>query len=112
MGGTPHTRIGFDTAHYSEWGGGTLHITPHNTQKQGGEHRTRKCVQMFTLGWGHRTEFKVGCWVAGWLAGWVNSDYSANPGSILQAETCKILSKAENPRWSRVWQYIQMFTIV
>ena len=25
--------------------------------------------------------------VAGWL-----SDYSANPGSILQAETCKILS--------------------
>ena len=29
--------------------------------------------------------------VAGWLAGWSN-DYSANPGSILQAETCKILS--------------------
>ena len=25
------------------------------------------------------------------LAGWSN-DYSANPGSILQAETCKILS--------------------
>ena len=25
-------------------------------------------------------------------------------GSILQAETCKIPSLAENPRWSRVWQ--------
>ena len=33
----------------------------------------------------------VAGWVAGWLAGWSN-DYSANPGSILQAETCKILS--------------------
>ena len=28
-------------------------------------------------------------------------------GSILQVETCQILSLAENPRWSRVWQYIQ-----
>ena len=26
-------------------------------------------------------------------------------GSILQAETCQIPSLAENPRWSRVWQY-------
>ena len=26
-------------------------------------------------------------------------------GSILQAETCQILSLAENPRWSLVWQY-------
>ena len=25
--------------------------------------------------------------------------------SILQAGTCKIFSLAENPRWSRVWQY-------
>ena len=25
-------------------------------------------------------------------------------GSILQAGTCQILSLAENPRWSRVWQ--------
>ena len=25
-------------------------------------------------------------------------------GSILQVETCQILSLAENPRWSRVWQ--------
>ena len=26
-------------------------------------------------------------------------------GSILQAGTCQILSLAENPRWSRDWQY-------
>ena len=26
-------------------------------------------------------------------------------GSILQAGTCQILSLAENPRWSRVWQF-------
>ena len=26
-------------------------------------------------------------------------------GSILQVGTCQILSLAENPRWSRVWQY-------
>ena len=25
-------------------------------------------------------------------------------GSILQVGTCQILSLAENPRWSRVWQ--------
>ena len=25
-------------------------------------------------------------------------------GSVLQAGTCQILSLAENPRWSRVWQ--------
>ena len=25
-------------------------------------------------------------------------------GSILQAGTCQIFSKAGNPRWSRVWQ--------
>ena len=123
--GTPHIRIGLDTAYYSEsgrdtahnitcysesggdtaqenvfryshWGGDTAHNTTYYLESGGG-HRTRKYVQMFTLGWGHRTEFKerggtphkikVGCWLAGWL-----SYYSANPGSILQAETCKILS--------------------
>ena len=53
-GGTPHIRIGVDTAQNSELGGGTPHkkmcsdiytgvgtphITPHTTQNQGG-HRT------------------------------------------------------------------------
>ena len=118
----PHIRIGLDTAHYSESGGdtahntiyysesggtphkkmcsdiftgvGTPHITLHTTQNQGGD-TVMKSVKMFTLGWGHRTEFKergggtaqnqsrlLGGWVADWLAGWFN-DYSANPGSIL-----------------------------
>ena len=28
-------------------------------------------------------------------------------GSILQAGTCQILSLAENPTWSRVWQQVK-----
>ena len=28
-------------------------------------------------------------------------------GSILQAGTCQILSLADNPRWSRVWQLMK-----
>merc|ERR1711895_165474 len=83
-GGTPHIRIGLDTAHYSESGGDTAHNTTyysesggdtaqenvfrylywggdtaHNTTYlSGGGQRTRKCVQIFTLGWGHRTKSK------------------------------------------------------
>ena len=29
-------------------------------------------------------------------------------GSILQAGTCQILSFAENPRWSRMWQQLTL----
>ena len=29
-------------------------------------------------------------------------------GSILQVGTCQILSLAENPRWSRVWQNLSI----
>ena len=35
MGGTPHIRIGLDTLF--RMGEGTPHITPHNTQNQGGD---------------------------------------------------------------------------
>ena len=43
-------------------------------------------------------------WAAG--GGWVGGFMTIMPrcGSILQAGTCQILSLAENPRWSRVWQ--------
>ena len=39
---------------------------------------------------------------AGWLAGWLAQSVIIVPlrGSILQAETCQILSLSENPRWS------------
>ena len=40
-----------------------------------------------------------------WVGGWFFQEIIPLRGSILQAETCKILSLAENPRWSRVWQY-------
>ena len=109
MGGTPHIRIGLDTAQNSELGGGgtphkkicsdiytgvgTPHITPHTTQNQGGTPHKKMCSDVHTgLGTPHRIQSRL-------LAGWLN-DYSANPGSILQAETCKILSLAENPSWS------------
>ena len=36
----------------------------------------------------------------GWVGGWVAGEKNALFGSILKAETCQILSLAENPRWS------------
>ena len=39
----------------------------------------------------------------GWVGGF-RSRIMPRCGSILQAETCQILSEAENLRWSRVWQ--------
>ena len=44
--------------------------------------------------------------VSKYVHGWLAQSVIIVPlrGSILQAETCQILSLAENPRWSRVWQ--------
>ena len=39
------------------------------------------------------------------MGGWFFQERLPLRGSILQAGTCQILSLAENPRWSRVWQY-------
>ena len=39
----------------------------------------------------------------GWVGGF-GVRIMPHCGSILQAETCQILSIAENPRWSREWQ--------
>ena len=73
--GTPHIRIGWDTAHYSESGGtphkkmcsniytgvGTPHITPHTTQNQGGTLHMNLCSDAHTgVGTPHRiTEEKT-----------------------------------------------------
>ena len=46
---------------------------------------------MFILGWGHSAKFNDRGLRAGWLAGSL-SDYTANTGSILQAETCELPS--------------------
>ena len=40
------------------------------------------------------------------VGGWFFQEIIPLRGSILQAGTCQILSLAENPRWSRVWQYM------
>ena len=42
--------------------------------------------------------------VGGWVAGGSWLRIMPRCGSILQAETCEILSLAENPTWSQVWQ--------
>ena len=54
---------------------------PHRIQRHRGGDTTQNQSRLLAV------------WMAGWLAGLFN-DYSANanPGSILQAETCKILS--------------------
>ena len=56
MGGTPHIRIGFDTAHYSEFGGDTAHNTTYYSESGGTPHK-KMCSDVHTLGWGQRTEF-------------------------------------------------------
>ena len=46
--------------------------------------------------------------------GWVAGGFlriMPHCGSILQAGTCQIFSLAENPRWSRVWQYQGFATV-
>ena len=57
-------------------------------------------VKYFLVMLSVRFEFKSS--VDGWLAGWLGGPVIIVPlrGSILQAETCQILSLAENPRWS------------
>ena len=46
-----------------------------------------------------------GRWVSGGWVGGFGSRIKPLYGSILQAESCQILSLAENPRWIRVWQH-------
>ena len=48
----------------------------------------------------------------GWVGGWFFQEILPLRGSILQAETRQILNLAENPRWSRVWQYHRVFVKV
>ena len=69
-----------------------------------GGHNTLKFDQLFTLGWGHRTKYQTFAVQENpygrWPGGWFFQDIIPLCGSILQAETCQILSLAENPRWS------------
>ena len=90
MEGTPHI--------LSWWG---------NTEKIYNE--TLHTAHTFFMGPRLKEEFKNPYgWVGGWLGGWLVFFQEIFPlrGSILQAGTCKILRLAENPRWSRVWQWI------
>ena len=73
------------------------------------------------MGWGHRTTLKESIyWEGGTphnMGGWVvgggpSQEMIPLRGSILQAETYQILSLAENPRWSRVWQKSNMNDVI
>ena len=50
----------------------------------------------------------LGGWVGGWVGGLFLQEILPLRGSILQVGTCQIFSLAENPRWSRVWKYINV----
>ena len=94
-GGTPHIRIGLDTAQNSELGGGgtphkkicsdiytgvgTPHITPHTTQNQGGTPHKKMCSDVHTgVGTPHRIQRHRGVDTAQnqsrLLAGWLGKE--------------------------------------
>ena len=113
--GTPHMKMCSDVQSRV----GTPHIkmcsddhtrvgTPHMKTRVGTPHKIlRKSLALSVaeaMWWG------VGCGgyvVGGWLRRLCGGSLQIIMplcGSILQAGTCQILSLAENPRWSRVWQ--------
>ena len=52
---------------------------------------------------GGATAYMGGCQCLSGGGGWSKLDHNALCGSILQVETCQILSLAENTRCSQVW---------
>ena len=95
--------------------GGTPHIRNRgiwlNVQiRVGTPHKILKCLR--NKGGGHRTfHLRVSCQMFKQVGTpHINSQrlqvktMMLLGGSILQVGTCQILSLAENPRWSRVWQ--------
>ena len=103
--------IGGDTAQKKRilGGGDTAHTlltrvthgvgTPHNIERWEGGHRTY--FVDWRNNWGGDTaqyrKKKLSC---GWVGGGPSQEIIPLRGSILQADTCQILSLAENPRWS------------
>ena len=56
------------------------------------------------------SKYKLGHWVSGWEVFF--QEILPLHGSILQAGTYQIFSFAENPRWSQVWQYFDIESVV
>ena len=82
----------------------------------GGTHRTYRLTNIDMVGgWvrqtqrGGRTGRKDSQILIWWVGGWFFQEILPLCGYILQAGTCQILSLAENPRWSRVCQYLFIF---
>ena len=87
---------GGDTAHAFLMNGTNAVGTPHNIE--------RKHI-LGGVDTAHHLQKKLSCGLVGgeWVGG-PNQRIMPLCGSILQAGTYQILSLAENPRWSRVWQ--------
>ena len=87
---------------YPGRGGGTPHIISEQGGNRGG-HCTSKFDQTFILGWGQHTNFQT--LAVGRVGGWNMIRIMPPHASFFQDRSFKILSQAENPRWSLVWQY-------
>ena len=86
-------------------------------------HRTSKCVQVFKLGWGHCTGREQLGWGHRTTCKDKFQDFTTYPAAgrvasycrkwcYFVASSCKfehVRFSAENPRWSRVWQYQTFF---
>ena len=107
---TPHMKL--NAFRLSFWGGDTAQNNCEDVHTRvGTPHKNMYSNVLTRVGTPHNFSRKKLMWSGGWLGGWlVAGGWNSMIilplcGSILQAETCKILSLAENPRWSRVWQY-------
>ena len=82
-----------DTAHTFLMSGTNGVGTPHNFERKhilGGGDTAQHLQEKLSCGWAG----------GGWVGGGPSQEIIPLRGSILQAETCQILSLTENPRWS------------
>ena len=93
---------------------GTPHINLEDVHTRVGTPRMKIYSNVLTgVGTPHNfSRKKLSCLgdMGGWgvAGGWTSMIILPLRGSILQAETCKILRLAENPRWSQVWQNLEI----
>ena len=97
MVGTPHMKMGSDVHHRVG--------TPHMKMCSDVHHRVgtphMKMYSHVLTGVGTPQNFPLMRWDGWWITIQMIMPLR---GSILEVGTCQILSLAENPRWSRVWQ--------
>ena len=104
---TPHMKL--NAFRLSFWGGDTAQNNCEDVHTRvGTPHKNMYSNVLTRVGTPHNFSRKKLMWSGGWgvAGGWTSMIILPLRGSILQAETCKILSLAENPRWSQGWQLV------